>query len=137
MVFCIKKLYICVSWYFFIILTWIVFTNKIESFLLCMLALIIHELGHIFAIYKLKEKINIFYVLPFGFCCRLKNQNKISGKNMLKILIAGPATSVLVAGFFVLWTKEFALVNFIVGLFNLLPIGELDGGRIYYLLSKK
>ena len=137
MIFHIKKLYICISWYFFIILAWVVLTNKAEAFLLCLGALIIHEFGHIITIYILEEKINIFYILPFGFCCRLKNQNKISNENMLKILLAGPVTSILVAGFFVLWTKEFAIVNFIIGLFNLLPLGDLDGGRAEKIIAKK
>ena len=137
MIFRINKIYLCVSWYFFLIVVWTIFTNKIESFLLCLSALIFHELGHIFVINILKEKINIFFMLPFGFCCRLKNQNKISDKNMMKILLAGPVTSFCVAGFFVLWTKDFAVINFIIGLFNLLPIGELDGGRIMETLIKK
>lgn len=135
MILCIKKLYICVSWYFFAMIFWIVITNKFEAFFMCFSALIIHELGHIVTIYVLREKINIFYILPFGFCCRLKNQNKISKDKMLKILIAGPVTSILVAGFFILWTKEFGIVNLIIGLFNLLPIGNLDGGRIYKMLD--
>ena len=137
MIFNIKKIYICISWYFFIILAWVILTSKVEEFLLCFFALVIHELGHIFAIYILKEKINIFYILPFGFCCRLKNQNKISDENMLKILLLGPITSIVVSGLFVFWTKDFALVNFIIGLFNLLPIGSLDGGRIYKSVGNK
>ena len=89
MIFHIKKLYICISWYFYIMLIWIILTGKIESFFLCITALTLHELGHIITIYSLKEKISIFYILPFGFCCRLKNQNKISNKNMMKILLSG------------------------------------------------
>lgn len=130
MIFHIKKLYICISWYFFIMMAWVILTNKSDTFLLCLCALIIHEMGHIVMIYVLKEKINIFYILPFGFCCRLKNQNKISNESMIKILLAGPATSILVAGVFILWTKEFATANFIIGIFNLLPVWNLDGGRL-------
>jgi len=137
MIFHIKKLYISISWYFFIMMLWIMLTNKMHSFLLCLLALLIHELGHIIFIYVLKEQINIFYILPFGFCCRLKNQHKIMNKNMIKILLAGPATSICVAGFLFFWTREFSLTNFIIGVFNLLPIGNLDGGRLMKILEKK
>lgn len=137
MIFCIRNIYVHISWYFFFILAWVIFTNKIESFFLCLLALILHELGHIILIYMLKEKINIFYILPFGFCCRLKNQNKISDKKMKKILLAGPVTSLAVSGLFIFWTKEFALVNFIIGLFNFVPIGHLDGGRIIKMAENK
>jgi len=137
MIFHIKKLYICISWYFFIMLAWILLTNKIEAFLLCLFSLIIHELGHIVAIYALKEKISVLYILPFGFCCRLRNQNKISNKNMIKILLAGPAFSIFAAGLFILWTKELSIVNFIIGIFNLLPIGSLDGGRVVKVIENK
>lgn len=137
MIFCIKKLYLCISWYFFIIVAWVLLTEKIAPFLLCLSALGVHELGHIAMICIQKEKISIFYILPFGFCCRLKNQNKICEKKMLKILLSGPVTSFCVAGLFTLWTKEFAMMNFIIGLFNLLPIGELDGSRIMKSIAKK
>ena len=130
MIFCIKKLYISISNYFLLMLIWIVLTGKIKTFLICLTALILHELGHIIAIYLLKEKINIFYILPFGFCCRLKNQNKIKKEKILKILLAGPATSLCLAGLFIFWTKDFGIANFIIGVFNLLPLGELDGGRL-------
>jgi len=130
MIFSVKKLYIYISNYFLLMIIWIVLTGKIKAFVLCLLALVLHELGHIIAIYLLKEKINIFYILPFGFCCRLKNQNKIKKDKMLKILLAGPVTSLLLAGIFIFWTKDFGLTNFIIGIFNLLPIGELDGGRL-------
>ena len=133
MIFKIKKIYVCISLYFFFLLAWVIFTTKIESFLLCLFALIIHEAGHIVLIYMLKEKINIFYILPFGFCCRLKNQNKTSDEKMKKILLAGPVTSIVVSGLFIFWTKEFAIVNFIIGLFNFLPFGNLDGGRLIKL----
>jgi len=136
MIFHINKIYICISWYFLIMIIWVIFTGKIEAFFLCLLALIIHEAGHIITIYRLKEKINIFYILPFGFCCRLKNQNKNKNKNMIKILLAGPATSLCVAGLF-LWTKEFSLVNLIIGIFNLLPIGNLDGGRVARIVKNR
>ena len=136
MIFHIKKLYVSISWCFFSMVFWVVLTNKIESFLICLLALTIHEIGHIVFIYLLKEKISIFYILPFGFCCRLRNQYSVSREKMIKILLAGPVTSILVAGFLFFWTRKFALVNFFIGVFNLLPVWYLDGGRVYFLFRK-
>jgi len=86
-------------------------------------------------IFALKEKIAIFRIVPIGFSCRLKNQSKVSRKNMMKILIAGPAVNFLMAGLFFLWTNEFAVMNFLLGIFNLLPVGELDGGRLFQLIE--
>lgn len=137
MIFHIKKLYISISWHFFIMIIWIILTGKINAFFICLIALIIHELGHIITIYLLNEKINIFYILPFGFCCRIKNQNKISSKNMIKILVSGPISSILTSIICIFWSRNFAMVNFIIGIFNLLPLGSLDGGRLYKLKIKK
>ena len=130
MIFKIFGIYISVSWLFLSMICFAIFSGKTLAFLLCFFALILHELGHILMVYFLHEKINIFYILPFGFCCRLKNQSKISKDKMIKILLAGPLASLIVSGLFLFWTRDFSLVNFVVGIFNLLPFGMLDGGRL-------
>lgn len=130
MIFKIFGIYISVSWLFLSMICFAIFSGKTLAFLLCFFALILHELGHILMAYFLHEKINIFYILPFGFCCRLKNQSRISKDKMIKILLAGPGTSLIVSGLFLFWTRDFSLVNFVVGIFNLLPFGMLDGGRL-------
>ena len=61
---------------------------------------------------------------------------KIGKDKIFKIILAGPVTSFTVAGLVFLWTKEFALVNLIIGIFNLIPIGNLDGGRIFRILMQ-
>jgi len=134
MIFRVKRLYVTVSPLFFVVLLWCFFTGRAGAFLICLLALLLHEMGHIFMIFMMGEKIAIFRIIPFGFSCRLKNQSKIAGEKMMKILIAGPATNFLVAGLFFFWTKEFAVINVLLGMFNLLPVGELDGGRLFSLI---
>jgi len=137
MIFRVKKVYVTVSPLFFVVMIWVFFTNKMMMFLSCFFSLCLHEIGHIAMIFSLKEKIAILRIVPIGFSCRLKNQSKVSGKNMMKILIAGPAVNFLMAGLFFLWTKEFAMMNFLLGVFNLLPVGELDGGRIFDNISSQ
>lgn len=136
MLFRINKVYVSISIYFFAMIIWVIFFHRVNEFIYCLGALFLHELGHIFMIYHLKEKISVFYIIPFGFSCRLKNQSKIEKNKMLKIILAGPVTSFTVAGLVFLWTKEFALVNLIIGIFNLIPIGNLDGGRIFRILMQ-
>jgi len=55
---------------------------------------------------------------------------------MIKIIIAGPAVSLLMAGLFLFWTKDFAIINLMIGLVNLFPIGELDGMRVLNLIME-
>lgn len=126
----LRNLYLIISPYFILMLIWAILTGRLHDLLICFLALIFHEIGHIITIYLLKERISIFYILPFGFSCRLKNQTRISRGNMIRILIAGPAMSLLMAGIFFFWTKEGAMINLFIALLNLVPIGTLDGGRL-------
>ncbi|MBP3284532.1 MAG: hypothetical protein J6M02_03425 [Clostridia bacterium] len=137
MIFRVKHIYVTVSPLFFAVAIWALLADKAVPFGLCLMALSLHEMGHIVMIYLLQEKIAIFRIIPFGFSCRLKNQSKIVPEKMIKILFAGPVVNFLTAGLFFLGTKEFAMMNLLLGMFNLLPIGELDGGRIFQIVETK
>ena len=130
----LKNTYIVISPFFFAIVIWSLALNKQSDFLICLVALIIHELGHIITICLLKEEISVFQILQVGFSCRLKNQSHIETNKLIKIIIAGPVVSLIAAGLFLFWTKEFAIINLIIGLVNLFPVGELDGMRIMNII---
>ena len=132
----IKKVYISISIYFLVMIIWVLLTGKIQEFFCCLVALLLHEFGHIIMIYLLKEKISVFYIIPFGFSCRLKNQSKIGQRKLLKIILAGPVTSFIVAGLAFFGIKDFAIINLIIGIVNFIPIGSLDGGRIFRILMQ-
>lgn len=136
MLFKIGKVYVSISIYFLLMIVWVILTSRVNEFLCCLISLVLHELGHIFMIYLLKEKISIFYIIPFGFSCRLKNQSVIEEGKMFKILLAGPMTSFIVSGLAFFYLKDFAVINLIIGVFNFIPIGYLDGGRIFRILMQ-
>lgn len=136
MIFKMGKVYVSISIYFLLMVGWVLVSNRSEDLLCCFGALVLHELGHIVMIYLLKERISIFYIIPFGFSCRLRNQSKIDENKLLKIILAGPVTSFIVAGLAFFWTKEFAIINLMIGAFNFIPIGYLDGGRIFRILMQ-
>lgn len=132
----LKNFYVIISPYIFLSLPILLFKCKLNNLFLCFFALTLHELGHIVMAYIMDESISILKILPFGFSCKLKNQSKISTNKMLKILIAGPAVNFITAGLFFLWTSEFAMINVLIGMLNMLPIYELDGMRIINILLK-
>lgn len=136
MIFRIKKVYVSINIYFLLMVGWVILTNRCYEFVYCLSALLLHEMGHIIMIYLLKEKISVFYVIPFGFSCRLKNQSTIEPKKLFKIVIAGPVTSFAMAGFAFFGMKNFAIINFLIAMINLIPMGNLDGGRIFRNLFK-
>ena len=126
----IRRTYIILNPITILSIIFILIRSGITKCLLCIGALLIHETGHIIMTYTLGEEISILKILPFGLSCTLKNQSKITTNKMIKILIAGPAVNIITAGLALKWTPQFATINTIIALINLVPIGELDGKRI-------
>ena len=135
---------------FFIILFCL--TSQIEIYLILLLFAVIHEIGHliagIFLGFKPKEiQINIAGV-RVEFKPKIEEYNKriLKGSSLsLKraiIAMAGPITNFLIIAImqiisiinpkFVISSIGINMIyaNFLIGIFNLIPIYPLDGGRI-------
>ena len=130
----------------FIFLIIFCLTKQIEIYGLVMLFAFIHELGHLFMGLALGMKPEKLEIMPFGlsisFKIRPKDFNNIikNGNifNIKKIIVAlaGPLTNFIIIlivnnlnieifkGLMIVYT------NFLIMMFNLLPIYPLDGGRI-------
>lgn len=120
------------------------FTKQIQIYAMLMLFGIIHELGHLICGLFLGLKPKSLKVMPLGFAIEFKlpvdyYNKKIRRGNLMQlkkliIALAGPITNFsIVAGCLIIKTKyniEYILYsNLLIGLFNLLPIYPLDGGR--------
>jgi Zn-dependent protease len=105
---------------------------------------LIHEIGHAVAIRAKGLRAGFMVFIPFiGGAVTLKDQPRTAYDDAL-IGLAGPFAGTL-ASLVVLqvykWTFEpmyllVALLGFALNLFNLLPIGMLDGGRISAAITK-
>lgn len=129
-----------------------VITKQIEFYAILMIYAVIHELGHLFWGLILKLKPEAFSITPFGlqisfkaepnlYNTKIKNGTKLCLKRMI-LAIAGPLTNFLIV--FILMALnnvginvnnillgEVAIyANILIGIFNLIPIYPLDGGRI-------
>ena len=128
---------IYVSFLFLAFLAVFLIIDKSGFALPMILASLCHEFGHLFSMW-------IFNAAP-------KEVNLIPGsiqivssfttiKNNIFISLSGPITNLII--FFTLFLNNklfetddfliFALINLILGLFNLLPIRGLDGGSVVY-----
>ena len=123
-------------------------TRQIEIYGLLMLFAFFHELGHLFTGFILGFKPYSLGINPLGLSInfRIKAEDyneKIKKGNILalkKLIIAfgGPAVNFLIVILFLFCDikifncpREFVIYsNLLIGLFNLIPIYPLDGGRI-------
>jgi Zn-dependent protease len=105
---------------------------------------LIHEIGHAVAIRAKGLRAGFMVFIPFiGGAVTLKDQPRTAYDDAI-IGLAGPFAGTL-ASLFVLqlykWSGDtmylfIALLGFALNLFNLLPIGMLDGGRISAAITK-
>ena len=130
----------------FVFLIIFYFTKQIEIYAMIMFFALIHELGHLLAGLLLGMKAEKIELMPFGvsisFKIKVEEYNKkIKKGNLLEIkkilvAIAGPLTNFIIIlitnslkidifkGLIIIYT------NFLIMIFNLLPIYPLDGGRV-------
>lgn len=130
----------------FVFLIIFYFTKQIEIYAMIMFFALIHELGHLLAGLLLGMKPEKIELMPFGvsisFKIKVEEYNKkIKKGNLLEIkkilvAVAGPLTNFIIIlitnslkidifkGLIIIYT------NFLIMIFNLLPIYPLDGGRV-------
>lgn len=130
----------------FIFLILFYFTKQIELYAFVMIFAIIHELGHLIAGLLMGMKPEKLELMPFGVSVsfrinvkeynkKIKKGNKLEIKKII-VAMAGPITNLII----IIITLNLKLeivkslmiiyTNFLIMIFNLLPIYPLDGGRI-------
>lgn len=106
------------------------FTETLFRLLAVYLCLLIHEAGHIAAARSFGIKLSYLKIMPFGIAMRFKTPLN-SHKTQFVTAVAGPLASII-AG--LLFKDEFLrAANLALGIFNLLPVKTLDGGKIFFL----
>ncbi len=137
-----KKIKVSV-WAILLLIISILF-NKFLLIFNYLLALFLHELAHVFVSESRGYKLKQFRFDIFGFSVEM--EDKIEDRDAFLINLAGPICNVAICvvclGAFWLWPicyqalKTFCLCNFVLAVFNLLPIYPLDGGKLFRNLIK-
>jgi Zn-dependent protease len=113
------------------------------SAILLFVCVLLHELGHSAVALRYKIPVREITLFIFGGVSQITAEPPSAGAEFL-IAVAGPAVSFVLAGVF--WALQYVfvgvapllalvrymfLLNFVLGLFNLIPGFPLDGGRVF------
>lgn len=126
----------------FLGISYFYFDKNISLILTVFLILLIHELGHLFAMRFFDYKnVKVFFIPLLG-AYTTGSKTEISQKQSVIIYLAGPLPGLIIAiglyyyGYY--FQNNFiyhaAYYMFFINLFNLLPIKPLDGGNVLSVL---
>ena len=107
------------------------FTGYFKKYIIFMIIILVHELGHILTSLYFKWKIDKIIILPFGGLTKFDELINRPLKEEFIIAIMGIVFQIIFT------FKINVFYNTIIILFNLLPIFPLDGSKILNILFNK
>jgi stage IV sporulation protein FB len=122
--------------------------SAMTGYLLEMLTLFgivfIHEMGHVVAAKSFGWSVREVQLLPFGGVAVVDELSTVPTYEELVVALAGPMQHAWMIVFAIImkavnptsseWWDYFIEINLMIGLFNLLPVLPLDGGRVLQCL---
>lgn len=129
-----------VNWLLCIIFIIFFIFGHIEDLLISFFVVLLHEGTHVFTAKLLGYNIENIEIFPFGGVARIEERFGINPQHEIMIAASGPIFNLIMVCISYYLMSIFALSNevfiffmysnLIIGVFNLLPIIPLDGGRI-------
>lgn len=119
-------------------------TGYVRELVVLFAVILIHELGHAAAANLFRWRVKVIRLLPFGGAAEVEESGNIPAWQETIVVLAGPLQNALMIVLALLcretglwsevWAAYFIQVNMMIGLFNLLPIYPLDGGKLVHLI---
>ncbi len=115
----------------------IIISNKLTGYLYCFLSILVHEAGHLIAMFLCKCSPDSLEISVFNIKIVHNNRPNVKLTKDIFITLSGPLFNFLACLIFLNININFAYVNLFIGLFNLLPSKSLDGGQLLYLILSR
>ena len=122
-------------------------TGNLLAFLCSVIALTLHEGGHLLAARLFRLRVTSVEITPFGGLIEAEGIDALPGAKRLILAAAGVAVNALLAFLSVRayargllafdWSRELLRANLALLLINLLPVLPLDGGRMAEAILRK
>jgi len=125
-----KKRRVEVSCFFLLLCAWLLYRDNSGMVVSALAACLLHELGHCAALLWAGNCVKQITITVLG--AQIQPERPMNYRQELNVAAAGPAVNLMLALVFSRASggAAFAGVNLALGVFNLLPVGELDGARI-------
>lgn len=119
---------------FFVLLAAMVLLRYEMLFCILFLTVLIHETGHIAAALFFGKSCEKIIIYPIGMTAVLNGFEQLSQSKKIITAAAGPAVNFIIFVFLCFccendFFRRIGQINLTIGLFNLLPVFPLDGGR--------
>jgi stage IV sporulation protein FB len=128
------------NWWFLLLLFVYLLLDIWEQAIGMFLVVVWHELWHVFVAKSYGLKVHEIELLPYGGVAKIDGLVGKEGNLEVKVALAGPLSNfflavIIAAGLHWAWFYHplayfMFMYNLLIGLFNLLPVLPLDGGRI-------
>lgn len=124
----IRNVRINISVYFAAVITFLLLFAPNGSALPALICCILHETGHLTAIYIFGGKVSGFSLGVYGMRIDSQKSLNISPKKEIIIALAGPFVNILFAVIGIIIKSSMLIrINTVLCIFNLLPTGKTDG----------
>lgn len=130
---------------FFLVLSLFLLLDKSGWALIILISVAIHELAHLVVMKLVGIAVEEIKFSPFGIGIQQKTIRTISYTKELFVYLAGPAANLTIACSGIVaenlfdskWLTVIAVINLVMGIFNLIPVIPLDGGRILNCVAQR
>ncbi|HHV61793.1 MAG TPA: peptidase M50 [Firmicutes bacterium] len=127
--------------FFLLLLVVYAFLGLLPEIIILFSIVVLHEITHIIVATGLGLKVREIELLPVGGVARFEDLIELDPSVEARVAMAGPVNNLILAVIVFILSRDGALDpdlasfiiqgNLAVGIFNLLPILPLDGGRIF------